>query len=289
MAISLQSFTFGQITWARNILAGLAMGAIVLLTRTKLPRIGRNHLHFAVIGLTSNVIPHLGFGFGQNEAPSALAAMFNATSPLAAALLAALVFKVERLTLRRALIIAVGVLGVFVIVGPWKEVLAGDLIAQLSCLVAGVSYAFSVVYTRRFVTDRGIPVLGMAFLNTAWSAVIVIALTPLLLPYPVHWDWAAVIAIAWIGVVVTGVAQVWNLNVLNAWGPVAVSTVTYLIPVVALVLGVVVLREELEWNQPVGAAIVVFSVIAMRLRPRRLRLRRGTPRPPAAPESPRSS
>lgn len=64
-----------------------------------------------------------------------------------------------------------------------------------------------------------------------------------------------------LGALGTGIAYYWNINVLRAWGPTAVSTVTYVIPVIAVGLGVIVLGETLHWHEPVGAAIILIGIL----------------------------
>jgi drug/metabolite transporter (DMT)-like permease len=54
---------------------------------------------------------------------------------------------------------------------------------------------------------------------------------------------------------------VWNTNVVRGWGPTAASTVTYLTPVVGVVLGAVALDEHISWNQPVGALAVIAGIV----------------------------
>jgi drug/metabolite transporter (DMT)-like permease len=63
-----------------------------------------------------------------------------------------------------------------------------------------------------------------------------------------------------LGVVGTGIAYVLNTNVVRGLGATAASTVTYLTPVVGVLLGVVVLDESLSWNEPLGAATVVLGI-----------------------------
>jgi drug/metabolite transporter (DMT)-like permease len=55
---------------------------------------------------------------------------------------------------------------------------------------------------------------------------------------------------------------VWNTAIVNRWGATNASTVTYLTPLVGVVLGVVVLGEQASWNLPVGALVVVAGVVA---------------------------
>jgi len=74
-----------------------------------------------------------------------------------------------------------------------------------------------------------------------------------------------------LGCLGTGIAYVWNQNALRAWGPTRASTVTYITPVVGVVLGVIVLGEHVTWNEPVGALVVFAGIL---LAQGRLRLSR---------------
>ncbi|MCU1410479.1 MAG: EamA family transporter [Rhodoglobus sp.] len=268
VAIALQAFGYGQVTWARVVLAALALGAVVLIRRVPLPRRPVMYLHFLVTGVTSCTIPHLAFSWGQQYVGSGLAAIYNSAAPLATAAIAVLLFRIERLTPLRVAGLLLGLGGVVVIIGPWSAGGGGELPGQIACLVAAVSYGFSLVYLRRFVMPHDIPALAVAFLNVAAAAVFSLLLTPALVFQPFEFELLPVLALLVLGIVGTGFSHIWNLNVLRAWGPVAVSTVAYLLPVVAVALGVALLHERLTWNEPVGALIVLVSVLLARGRVR---------------------
>ncbi|WP_308195185.1 DMT family transporter [Microbacterium aurantiacum] len=67
----------------------------------------------------------------------------------------------------------------------------------------------------------------------------------------------------------------WNANIVRDWGATSASTVTYVTPVVGILLGTVVLGERLTWSQPLGAAVVLVGILLSQgklpLFPRRLR------------------
>lgn len=74
----------------------------------------------------------------------------------------------------------------------------------------------------------------------------------------------------------TGLAYVWNTNVVSSWGATNASAVTYLTPVVGVVLGIVVLGEGLSWNEPLGALIVIAGIAVSQGRLKALRHRRAS-------------
>ena len=132
MKVALDGVSFTQVAWSREILGALTLGVIMIIGRHRLPREPIVWLHFLVIGITNCVIPHLLFVWAEQSVSTGLAAIYNSVTPLATAVLAALVFRVERLARMQVVGRAVGVLGVIVIIGPWRlSSLTGDFYGQL--------------------------------------------------------------------------------------------------------------------------------------------------------------
>jgi drug/metabolite transporter (DMT)-like permease len=63
-----------------------------------------------------------------------------------------------------------------------------------------------------------------------------------------------------LGIFGSGFAYIWNFKIMTIAGSAIASSVTYLTPVVAVIVGVVFLKESLFWYEPVGALIVLFAV-----------------------------
>jgi drug/metabolite transporter (DMT)-like permease len=98
-------------------------------------------------------------------------------------------------------------------------------------------------------------------------------LTPFMAIGPVTLTLPVVGSLVLLGALGTGLAYIWNIGVLRAWGPTSVSTVTYVIPVVAVILGVVILHETFSWNEPVGAVLVLVGILVTQ---QRIRMRAKT-------------
>ena len=176
----------------------------------------------------------------------------------------------ERLNRSQATGIAIGVIGTIVIVGPWGyAALTGDLLGQLACLGAAVCYGVTFGYTRRFLSSRAIPGVSFAFMQVGMGALVMVALTPVVALGPLALTVPIVLSLVALGALGTGLAYVWNITVLRAWGPTATSTVTYITPVVGVILGVLILGETFTWNEPLGALLVFLGIL---LTQKRIRL-----------------
>ena len=203
----------------------------------------------AVMGLLNNAIPFTLFVVAQSTIGSGLAAILNATTPIFGVVVAHLVTRDERLTASRVAGVLLGVAGVAVMVGP--SALAGlgrDLGAQLACLGAALSYACAGVYGRRF------PRLGLAPAATAAGQLS--ASTLLILPL------ALVIERPWT-LPVPAFAYVLYFRILARAGATNLLLVTFLIPVSAILLGVVGLGEILLPRQVAGMLLIGCGLAAI--------------------------
>ncbi|MFF0911456.1 DMT family transporter [Microbacterium enclense] len=267
IAIALTGLSPAQVAGGRLLFGALALGAIVLLRRERMPRAPRTWAHLCVLAASFCVVPYLLFAWAQQHVPSGLASIFNATTPIMTAILAWAVFRVERLRRGQLAGIGVGIIGVVVIIAPGTAAaVAESTIAQIALLGATACYGFSLAYMRRFLGDSGLSGTVFAFGYIAPAAAFMLLLSPLILAEPMDLTPAVVLSVIALGVLGTGVAYVWNQNTLRAWGPTRASTVTYITPVVGVALGIVVLGERLTWNEPVGAVIVFLGILLVQER-----------------------
>jgi drug/metabolite transporter (DMT)-like permease len=278
MKVALEGTSFGQVAWSRLVLGGLALGVVMLVTRSPLPRSPKVWAHFVVVAISGSVLPYLLFAWAEQYVSSGLASIYNAVTPITTAIMATLVFRVEKLARAQVVGVAVGIVGVIVIIGPWRFVpsaaAAGspvtELAGQLACLGSAVCYGFTFSYLRRFITGRGVSGVTTAFMQIGLGGAIMLLLTPVVAIGAVELTPAIVVSLLVLGIVGTGFAYLWNINVLLTWGPTVTSTVTYLTPIVGVALGILVLGETLSWNEPTGAVLVFLGIL---LAQRRLRFR----------------
>jgi drug/metabolite transporter (DMT)-like permease len=251
-----------QVVLARLGFGALALAVVLAITRTPLPRELRVWGHLAVLAVTLCVVPFLLFALAEQHVSSGLASILNATTPLMTMLVTVLALPAEKLTRARVLGLLLGFLGVVTLTGPWQGAGGGSLLAELACLGATLCYGIGFVYLRRFITPRGLPAVSVAFGQVLIGAVLIALTLPWTrLPAP-HLSPPIVLAMAALGALGTGIAYMWNTTVVAAWGAVNGAAVTYLTPIVGVVLGIAVLHEPLRWNEPLGAVLVILGVLA---------------------------
>ncbi|WP_134668469.1 MULTISPECIES: DMT family transporter [unclassified Amycolatopsis] len=261
--VGLEGLSPAQVALARVALGALTLGAFLVLRRRSLPRDPALWGHLAVVSLLFCVGPFLLYSWAEQYVASGLASIFNATTPLLTMLFAAAALPAERLTRPKTAGLLIGFAGVLTLVGVWRGIdLSHEVLAQLACLGATTCYGLAFVYLRKFVSSRNPDPVVVAFGQTGFATVILLAATPAIAAQPVHLNLAVVLSMLALGVLGTGVAYTWNTAIATAWGAANASAVTYLTPVVGVLLGVLVLDEPVHWNEPVGALLVVLGILA---------------------------
>jgi len=274
--IGLEGLSPPQVVLGR-LLAGAAALVVVSLARgQRPPREPVVRVHLAVVSVLLCVAPFLLFAWAEQHVASGLASIYNATTPLMTTLIALLALPSERPTRTTLSGLLTGFAGVVVVLGPWRGLTGGDGLGQAACLAATLCYGVAFVYLRRFVSPRGLAAIPVATVQVGLGAVIMLVLAPFTATAPVHLSWRVAGSVAALGVLGTGLAYVWNTNVVSSWGATNASAVTYLTPVVGVVLGIVVLGEGLSWNEPLGALIVIAGIAVSQGRLKALRHRRAS-------------
>lgn len=279
MKVGLAALAPVQVATLRIVSGTATVLAAALLMRTRFPRSLRVWGHLAVSGLVLCVVPFTLFPLGEERVSSALAGIGNATTPLSVVLFTLLLMPAQRVDRRTLLAVVTGFVGVVVIFQPWQAQGRPDLWGFGMTLLAGASYGLGWTYVKRFLQPGDVGGLGLP------TGQLLMASAEMLLISAVWWWWhrgdpgtglptpwslpegapvlGPVAAILALGVVGTGLAFVLQFDIVREVGPTIGATVTYVIPVVAVVLGVLLLGERLTVPEVVGAAIVLASAVVI--------------------------
>ncbi len=242
---------------------------VMVLQRQSFPRDRATIMKFAFMGVFNTVIPFLLITWGETKIDSSLASILNAAVPLFVIVLAHFWLHDEKITGPRLVGLIVGFTGVVVLVlqdfNP--ATLQGSIWGQLAVLLAAVSYAVALTFSRKYLRGTKPVVQSTMILVVASTVMWVftpIVDRPLVLPStPLTW-----LAVVWLGVMGLCVAYLLFFYLNNAWGPTRASLVTYVFPVVGVVLGIVFLSEPLTSNMIIGSALVVGGIAVVNWKPR---------------------
>ena len=276
-AVAVKELPVFTIVVGRVVVAAVVMLGLLRLMGLRLPRGRHIWAAFFCVGLINNVIPFSLIVAGQQHIAAGVASILNAATPLFTVVFAHFLTADEKMTGNRLAGVAIGFLGVGVMVGlDAVQQLGSHVAAQFMCLSATVSYALGSIYGRRFRA------LGVAPLVTATGQVVAasVLLIPVVLLIDRPWTLpapglAALGAVAALALLSTALAYVLFFRLLATAGASNLALVTFLVPVSAILLGFLFLGEVLLPRHLAGMALIGLGLAAIDGRPwRMLRERR---------------
>jgi drug/metabolite transporter (DMT)-like permease len=242
----------------------VALGAAVLVIvlsvrRQSLPQDSAFWRHVTVAALFGNVLPFTMLAWGEERITSALTAVLNASTPLFTAVAAAFVLR-DRLRPLQVAGLLLGLAGVGVAAGfTGADVAHSSVLGSLASVGAGACYGIAFAYMRRHLTGVS-PMTASAGQLLAASVLLAPAAVFTTAVDGIELSATRVTSIVLLGVVGTGLAYVLNYRVLAELGATKASLVTYLIPVVAVLVGVVVLDEPFSLRLVAGGVLIVAGI-----------------------------
>lgn len=281
MKIGLESLTPVGVSLGRIVLGAITLLIISALTRTALPP-RRSWKRLFIYGALVSTIPWTMFALSETHISSALAGIINGATPLMTLIAILLVFPEERPNRQRVIGLTIGFVGVLVVVGVWQGLGGGTLIGIGACIIAITCYGFSYPYGRRHLTGGPMAsdltplalATGVLIMGTIQTAPIALVTGVTIAPIQT----STIIAMLGLGCLGSGIAYILNFQVLGRADATTASTVTYIPPLIAVIIGALFLDEHITWNQPLGGVLLIVGAATaqgiLRL-PKRSRVRSG--------------
>jgi drug/metabolite transporter (DMT)-like permease len=232
----------------------------ILIYRSKLPTGFDVWRKMTIAGLFMSSVPFTLIAYAQTYVSSALASILNAVTPIATVIVMLIAFRSEKVRAHVVVGLFVGLAGVSVILGVWQGFGDNEPLAILAIIVAIFCYGIGTPYVRKNITPLGLATEVSVFgqIGTASLTLLPVYLLsgPLLTSNPTL---IAIVSTVILGALGSGVAYLLFYKVLDVVGSAIAASVTYITPIIAVVLGVVLLSEQLHWYEPVGGIIVILG------------------------------
>ena len=257
--LGLEFLTPFGVAFGRCALGAITLLIIVKIKKIKLPSDKSTWQKLWILSMLLNVIPGILFAYAEVHVTSVLAGIINATTPLATLIVMLIAFREEKLKVEQIIGLIIGAVGVMVVLGIWHGVGENQLTGVIALLIAVTCYGISFPYTVRNIIPLGLKPEAAATTQLIMAA---ITLLPFYLFDGISQDYyrpATFLAMLALGILGSGIAYIWNFSIIAAAGSSIASSVTYLTPVVAIIVGWVFLGEALSWYEPVGALLVIIG------------------------------
>jgi drug/metabolite transporter (DMT)-like permease len=256
------SFLFIRVTVEHLPPSAVAFGRALLGAAFLLPlaarsrafrRLGRAIVPVAVVALLDMALPTFLTAWGEQRVSSSVAGILTATDPLFTAVLAWWLIRSEVVSRRRFAGLAVGFAGVVALLGISFHGNTRDLLGSGAVLLSALGYAAAALLYRRWLAD--VPALGVTALMMAFSSVIFLAPAAVQFPHRLP-PAGSLAALATLGIVNTGLAYWLFYALIDEAGTATASVITYVMPAVALFLGVGLLGEKLTAASVAGLVLI---------------------------------
>ncbi len=263
IAISVRTIDPISVVFYRLVLGATVLALVVYARGQRLPVDARVWGGFLLMAIFGNALPFFLITWGQQTVNSGVAGMIMAIMPLMTMAFAHYLVPGERLNRYKLIGFTLGITGVTILLGPVFEGGGREFWSGLAIFIAATCYAVNAILIKRL--PRFSPMVG------ACGVLIVASL--LILPF---WWWLAadndqinqssMLAVIWLGVGPTGIATIVLFAVIDRAGPTFLSTINYLIPVVAFFCGAWLLAEPVDWRHYLALVAILCGIAITRRR-----------------------
>jgi drug/metabolite transporter (DMT)-like permease len=263
--IGLRSFSPNTLVFLRMAIAAPVMLLALLLLKERLPRDWASWRQLFVLGALNAALPFILFFWGQQYLDSGYASVLNATTPLWGVLVAHFLTDDEKATPLRIAGVLVGLAGIIVMVGP--EAMGGmsdSLLAQIACVVSTFFYSFAAIYGRKLGQSSMTP-MAVATGQVITAGIIML---PVMLYFDRPWEAPlpstdSMLAALALGIPATAIPYLLYFKTIDRAGASNAMLVAFIMPVIAILLGIAFLGEVLTGAQIAGTALIAVGLLAI--------------------------
>ena len=257
--LGLEFLTPVGVAFGRCALGAMTLLLIVKIRNIKLPTDPKTWFILWVVSLLLNVFPGILFVFAEQRVTTVLAGIINACTPLATLIFLFIFFRSEKIKKEQILGLIIGGIGVLTVLGIWKGIGSGSGSGVLALLAAITCYGLSFPIIKKYLIPLNLKAEALAASQVTAGA---LTLLPFYLMNGIAKDEyraGPILAMMALGIFGSGLAYIWNFQIVERAGSSIASSVTYLTPVVAVFVGWIFLGEHITWHEPVGGAVVILG------------------------------
>jgi drug/metabolite transporter (DMT)-like permease len=250
--------------------AAILLYTILRINGKKLPSNWDFWKKFIIMGFFANALPFTLFSFGEQFSESGAASILNGTTPIFTVLIAHFFVSDERLNFSRLGGVLAGFVGILFIFYPefltllQGEGLTGNMntVGLLAFIVAAACYGVAIVYGR--LKLRGLPPLVGPAAQLICSSAMILPLSFIFeQPFNLNPGFPAIVSALVLGIFGTALAYLVYYRLVDSAGATFISLVTYLLPPIVVILGVIFLNEQPGWYSITGLALIILGVMVV--------------------------
>ena len=263
IAISVQTIDPVSVVFYRLLLGALVLSLVVYARSQPFPTDLRTWGGFLVMAIAGNALPFFLISWGQQTVNSGVAGMIMAIMPLMTMAFAHYFVAGETLNRYKLIGFTLGITGVTILLGPVFEGGGREFWSGFAIFIAATCYAVNAILIKRL--PRFSPMVGACGV-LIMASIVLLPFWLLVAPENDNISQDSMIAVIWLGVGPTGIATIILFAVIDRAGPTFLSTINYLIPVVAFFCGAWLLAEPVDWHHYLALITILGGIAVTRFR-----------------------
>ena len=265
-AISVSTVDPVSVVFYRLTLGALVLSLVVYARGHLFPREWRTWAGFLIMAIVGNALPFFLISWGQQSVDSGVAGMIMAIMPLLTMIFAHYFVVNEKLNRYKLIGFALGITGVTLLLGPVFEGGGREFWSGLAIFTAATCYAVNSILIKRL--PRFSPMVGACGV-LIMASLIMLPIWMVLAPENNAISQNSMMSVIWLGIGPTGIASIILFAVIDRAGPTFLSTINYLIPVVAFLCGAWLLSEPVSWQHFTALGMILCGIAITRFRANR--------------------
>lgn len=260
--IALDTFTPEVIVAGRLISGSIFLVALIYFLYKKFTINISQINYYLFMSLVGIVIPFIAIITGQKNIDSAMAGILMATMPISTILLSHIFLEDEKMNQQKFIGFIISFLGVFVLIYR-KDLFVNNSIsetfeAQLLVILGATLYAFAAIYGKKYkITDPLSASTGTILFATFFMTIYLIFIDQSNPSYSVLF---LDINILLLGILCTAIATIIYFQILQTEGASFLSIMNFLIPLWAILFGIIILQDQFSWNYIIGLVVILFGI-----------------------------
>ncbi|MEP7240516.1 MAG: DMT family transporter [Devosia sp.] len=229
-------------------------------TRKRLPTDWRIYRDLLLLGVLNYAIPFALFPFAEQHVASSIIGVINGMTPMTTVIVSQFWRGGEKANWNKVLGVLIGFAGAILLASPSFGAGSTEIVALLAALVATLCYALTLNYARRFkVVDS----TAVASISLSWAALLMVPVSLVISGLPVITrieTWGALFGIAVFSTSFSFLLVYWLLPRVGATN---LSLNTFITPISAILLGVLVLHEAFQPVQIAGIVVIFIGLVVI--------------------------